>query len=105
MIDTIMNTTTKLDPREEHFRVASPHPGLSLFLRYLGPAGGDDRYVLYVHGGTFPMSRCRKRATRLGSTTRSRSASATRRRRRTRPTTSRGPMWSRFVTSGRLPAR
>ena len=27
----------KLDPREQHFRVPSPHPGLSLFLRYLPP--------------------------------------------------------------------
>jgi len=48
---------TKLDPREEHFRIASPHAGLSLFLRYLPPAReaeGDGRIVLYVHGGTFP---------------------------------------------------
>jgi hypothetical protein len=27
----------KLDPREVHFRVPSPHRGLSLFLRYLTP--------------------------------------------------------------------
>jgi pimeloyl-ACP methyl ester carboxylesterase len=47
----------KLDPREEHFRIASPHTGLSLFLRYLPPADEierDGRIVVYVHGGTFP---------------------------------------------------
>src|SRR5580700_6172495 len=46
----------KLDPREEHFRVASPHDGLSLFLRYLPPSrdtASRDKVVLYVHGGTF----------------------------------------------------
>jgi pimeloyl-ACP methyl ester carboxylesterase len=48
-----------LDPREEHFRIASPVAGLSLFLRYLpsdrapASAGG---VVLYVHGGTFPSA-------------------------------------------------
>src|SRR5215469_7543475 len=47
----------KLDPREQHFRIESPHAGLTLFLRYLPPPqeiepnGG---VVLYVHGGTFP---------------------------------------------------
>ena len=48
----------KLDPREQHFRVPSPEPGLSLFLRYLPPAGGraTDKTVLYVHGGTFPSA-------------------------------------------------
>ena len=49
----------KLDPREEHFRVPSPHPGLSLFLRRMSPATGTaprDRAVLYVHGGTFPSA-------------------------------------------------
>jgi pimeloyl-ACP methyl ester carboxylesterase len=49
----------KLDPREEHFRVSSPRPGLSLFLRYLAPIGGSaprGRTVLYVHGGTFPSA-------------------------------------------------
>src|SRR5262249_56495467 len=49
----------KLDPREEHFRIESPHAGLSLFLRYLPPAQKierDDRVVLYVHGGTFPSA-------------------------------------------------
>ncbi len=55
-MDTIMNTAAKLDPREEHFRVPSPHPGLSLFLRYLAPERGGDRHVLYVHGGTFPSA-------------------------------------------------
>src|ERR1700747_689049 len=49
----------KLDPHERHFRIASPHAGLSLFLRYL-PSTHDlsleDRVVLYVHGGTFPSA-------------------------------------------------
>src|SRR3954466_15620220 len=46
-----------LDPREQSFRIASPNPGLSLFLRYLPPPG-DARStpVLYVHGGTFPSA-------------------------------------------------
>ncbi|MGH7095648.1 MAG: hypothetical protein ACREFB_19210 [Stellaceae bacterium] len=51
-----MSTTTRLDPREEHFCVPSPHPGLSLFLRALAPRDGGDRHVLYVHGGTFPSA-------------------------------------------------
>jgi pimeloyl-ACP methyl ester carboxylesterase len=41
---------------EEHVHIASSHRGLSLFLRYLPAAsdgGGEDRVVLYVHGGTF----------------------------------------------------
>jgi pimeloyl-ACP methyl ester carboxylesterase len=49
----------KLDSREEHFRIASSHAGLSLFLRYLPathPVGAEDRVVLYVHGGTFPSA-------------------------------------------------
>ncbi len=49
----------KLDPREEHLRVPSPHPGLSLFLRHQpssrkAPSPGEA--VLYVHGGTFPSA-------------------------------------------------
>jgi pimeloyl-ACP methyl ester carboxylesterase len=49
----------KLDPREEHFCVASPHRGLSLFLRYLPPrreAPPLSRTIVYVHGGTFPSA-------------------------------------------------
>ncbi len=49
----------KLDPREEHFRIASPVEGLRLFLRYLPaarPAGGAPKVALYVHGGTFPSA-------------------------------------------------
>jgi pimeloyl-ACP methyl ester carboxylesterase len=49
----------KLDPREEHFRVPSPHSDLSLFLRHLPPGPGVaplGRTVLYVHGGTFPSA-------------------------------------------------
>jgi pimeloyl-ACP methyl ester carboxylesterase len=49
----------KLDPREEHFPIAGPHPELKLFLRHLPalhPAGADRRPVLYVHGATFPSA-------------------------------------------------
>ncbi|HUZ63474.1 MAG TPA: alpha/beta hydrolase [Acetobacteraceae bacterium] len=49
----------KLDPREEHVRIPSHHPGRSLFLRHLPPAGDAPhagRIVLYVHGGTFPSA-------------------------------------------------
>jgi pimeloyl-ACP methyl ester carboxylesterase len=53
------STATRLDPREEHFRIPGPHEGLSLFLRYL-PAARTDfsprRAVLYVHGATFPSA-------------------------------------------------
>jgi len=61
-MDTVMGGVpyaAKLDPREEHFRVPSPHPGLSLFLRHMPPAPNVtplDRAVLYVHGGTFPSA-------------------------------------------------
>ena len=52
-------TAPKLDAREEHFRLAGPHPGLQLFLRYL-PAPvrrfREPRNVLYVHGATFPSA-------------------------------------------------
>jgi pimeloyl-ACP methyl ester carboxylesterase len=51
------DTVAKLDPREQHFRIPSPHDGMSLFLRHLpaaGDAGSTNRVVLYVHGGTFP---------------------------------------------------
>jgi pimeloyl-ACP methyl ester carboxylesterase len=49
----------RLDPREEHFRVPGPHPGLELFLRYLParhPPDDGRRPVLYVHGATFPSA-------------------------------------------------
>jgi pimeloyl-ACP methyl ester carboxylesterase len=49
----------KLDPREEHFRIAGPHEGLSLFLRLLPAAKAafePRRAVLYVHGATFPSA-------------------------------------------------
>ena len=54
--------STKLDPLEQHFRIASHHPGLNLFLRYLPPSRpqtpqtGTPRVVLYVHGATFPSA-------------------------------------------------
>ncbi len=50
---------SKLDSREEHFRIPGPRDGLSLFLRFL-PAPGSRfqprRAVLYVHGATFPSA-------------------------------------------------
>jgi pimeloyl-ACP methyl ester carboxylesterase len=49
----------KLDPREEHFLIPGPHPGLQLFMRCLPaarPADGERRPVLYVHGATFPSA-------------------------------------------------
>ena len=55
-----MPPLSKLDPREQHFRIASPVAGLTLFLRYLPPkassAGSTPRIVLYVHGGSFPSA-------------------------------------------------
>jgi pimeloyl-ACP methyl ester carboxylesterase len=47
-----------LDPREEQFRIPSPHAGLSLFLRRLPPpdAASQRGAVLYVHGATFPSA-------------------------------------------------
>jgi pimeloyl-ACP methyl ester carboxylesterase len=54
---TDFSAATKLDPREEHFRIPGPRDGASLFLRYL-PAERTEfaprRAVLYVHGATFP---------------------------------------------------
>src|SRR5262249_52294557 len=46
----------KLDPREQHYWIASPRAGLQLFLRHLPPAAASDRVVLYVHGATFPSA-------------------------------------------------
>jgi pimeloyl-ACP methyl ester carboxylesterase len=53
------DTAEKLDPREEHFRIPGPLPGLRLFLRYLPPATPADaprKIALYVHGGSFPSA-------------------------------------------------
>jgi pimeloyl-ACP methyl ester carboxylesterase len=50
---------TRLDAREEHFRIASPLAGLRLFLRYMPPTTrelGAAKIALYVHGGTFPSA-------------------------------------------------
>jgi pimeloyl-ACP methyl ester carboxylesterase len=56
---TDFSTATKLDPREQHFRIPGPREGSSLFLRFL-PAprseGTPRRTVLYVHGATFPSA-------------------------------------------------
>ena len=49
----------KLDPKEEHFRIASSIEGLTLFLRYLPPNSqltDTPKIVLYVHGGSFPSA-------------------------------------------------
>jgi pimeloyl-ACP methyl ester carboxylesterase len=50
-----MTHADKLDPRETHARILSPHAGLNLFLRHLPPPEGTQSrgIVLYVHGGTF----------------------------------------------------
>jgi pimeloyl-ACP methyl ester carboxylesterase len=50
-----MTAAPKLDPRETHAAIASPHAGLHLFLRHLPPPDGTppSGVVLYVHGGTF----------------------------------------------------
>jgi pimeloyl-ACP methyl ester carboxylesterase len=47
-----------LDPREQHLRIPSHHPGLSLFLRHLSPPSGATArgVALYVHGATFPSA-------------------------------------------------
>jgi pimeloyl-ACP methyl ester carboxylesterase len=58
-MDGIRDVRTKLDPREEHFRIPSPQRNLSLFLRYLPPDCGVRPLgvaVVYVHGGTFPSA-------------------------------------------------
>jgi pimeloyl-ACP methyl ester carboxylesterase len=60
MSDVDKPPNPRLDPREEHFRIASPRSGLKLFLRYLPPVCGEvegrRRIVLYVHGATFPSA-------------------------------------------------
>jgi pimeloyl-ACP methyl ester carboxylesterase len=50
-----MPDMAKLDARETHALIPSPHPGLRLFLRHLPPRDGatSKGVVLYVHGGTF----------------------------------------------------
>jgi pimeloyl-ACP methyl ester carboxylesterase len=52
----LQKTAPKLDPREQHYWIASPRAGLQLFLRHLPPAAASDRIVLYVHGATFPSA-------------------------------------------------
>src|SRR5215475_15855522 len=54
----ITRDAARLDPREEHFRIASSVPGLTLFLRYLPAIGAqpDAPIVLYIHGATFPSA-------------------------------------------------
>ena len=56
---TDFSAAPKLDPREQHFHIAGPREGLSLFLRFLPAA--DNRFwprraALYVHGATFPSA-------------------------------------------------
>ena len=48
--------SNELDPREQRYRIASPHPGLLMFLRRLAPESGGGDPVLYVHGATFPSA-------------------------------------------------
>ena len=52
-------TAQKLDPREQHYWIESPRPGMQLFLRYLPPLArqtGRVRPILYIHGATFPSA-------------------------------------------------
>jgi pimeloyl-ACP methyl ester carboxylesterase len=52
-------TAPQLDSREQHFRIAGPREGMSLFLRFLpavNTAMRPRRAVLYVHGATFPSA-------------------------------------------------
>lgn len=53
---TTMSDAPRLDPREEHHRIASGRDGLSIFLRRLAPDSRAGRPVLYVHGATFPSA-------------------------------------------------
>lgn len=56
---TDYSAATRLDSREEHFRIPGPRQGLSLFLRFLPAADATSRprrAVLYVHGATFPSA-------------------------------------------------
>jgi pimeloyl-ACP methyl ester carboxylesterase len=56
---TDYSAASKLDPREQHFRIPGPLKGLSLFLRFLPAQNGQPqarRAVLYVHGATFPSA-------------------------------------------------
>ncbi|KWV58979.1 hypothetical protein AS156_32860 [Bradyrhizobium macuxiense] len=56
---TDYSAATRLDPREQHFRIPGPRDGLSLFLRFLAGSGKHDaprQAVLYVHGATFPSA-------------------------------------------------
>ena len=48
---------SKLDPREQHFRVADDRDR-TLFLRHLGPTtpSHSPKIVLYIHGATFPSA-------------------------------------------------
>jgi pimeloyl-ACP methyl ester carboxylesterase len=53
------SSSPRLDPKEEHFRIASPVEGLKLFMRYLPPNAqqtNPPKVVLYVHGGSFPSA-------------------------------------------------
>jgi pimeloyl-ACP methyl ester carboxylesterase len=52
----LQTSAPKLDRREQHYWIASPHPGLQLFLRHLAPLKPSvpARPVLYAHGATFP---------------------------------------------------
>jgi pimeloyl-ACP methyl ester carboxylesterase len=54
-----MSQAPKLDPRERHYRILSPHRDLQLFVRHLPAVVRLEhrvRPVLYVHGATFPSA-------------------------------------------------
>src|SRR5437868_1623566 len=56
-----MRQAPKLDPKEEHFCIPGERAGLNIFLRYLAHTKpselfSEHRFVLYVHGATFPSA-------------------------------------------------
>ena len=56
---TDVSAPTRLDPREQHFRIPGPRERRSLFLRFLPAATSafqPPRAVLYVRGATFPSA-------------------------------------------------
>lgn len=61
--ELMTHDAAKLDAREQHVRIPSPHRGRSLFLRDLTPSAEtatERRVVLYVQGGR-PLDAARPR--------------------------------------------
>jgi len=56
---TSAQSSARLDPREELFRIPSHVDGCALFLRYLPPTAlqrAEPKITLYLHGATFPSA-------------------------------------------------